>query len=278
MGKFDNVLIFSDIDGTYIDENRMTIPRNDEAVRRFTAEGGIFAFASGRMEKNTEKTIPNILELTNFPTIFSNGANVYDLRTDTSLCEFFMDPETVMPLLDFVMAKYRPEVGIRATIPGGFLFPYDHPLIARDKSFNPTIMYKRDPSEWDLSRIFKIVFRAETDVLMRMQKEMLPLFGGDVDIILSESEILEAQQKGVSKGSAVKLIRDALAERGTPKRVVCIGDYENDLEMLRVADLAACPSNALDSVKETSDVVLCSCNDGAIADLIEYLEKHPLTA
>ncbi|MBR2908282.1 MAG: HAD-IIB family hydrolase [Clostridia bacterium] len=275
MGRFDNILIFSDIDGTYLDDARMTVPRNEEAIRRFTAEGGTLAFATGRMERNTQKAIPNITELANFPTILSNGANVYDFRADKSLCELFMEPQTVMPLIDFVMEEYRFAVGIRVTVPGGFLYPYDHPLVERDRALNPQIMYKRDPSEWDLSRIFKIVFRAETDVLVRMQEKMLPLFGDGVDIILSEAKILEAQQKGVSKGSTVDMIRRGLAERGTPKRIVCIGDYENDLEMLRAADLAACPSNALDSVKAVADVIVGSCNDGAVADLIEYIEKHP---
>lgn len=278
MGKFDGIMIFSDIDGTFIDDDRNTVSRNLEAVRRFTAEGGTFAFATGRMERNTPKAVPDITELTNFPTILSNGANIYDFCADKSLCDIFMAPDTVKPIVDFVTENYNPAVGIRVTVPGGFLYPYDHPLIERDKSFNPTIMYKKDPSRWDLSRIFKIVFRAEREILLRLQNELIPRFSEIVDVILSEEKILEIQKKGVNKGTAVELIRRELAKRGTPKRIVCIGDYENDIEMLEFADLAACPSNALDSVKKVADVVLCNCNDGAVADLIEYLEKHPLTA
>ena len=274
MGRFDHVLIFSDIDGTYLDEKRKIVPRNEDAVRRFTAEGGIFTVATGRMERNTPGAIPNIAELANFPVLLSNGANIYDFREDRSIKSFFMEEDTVKPILDFV-AEHYPDVGIRATVPGGFLYPFDHPKVLRDLGPNAGIVRKQDPSEWDLSRIYKIVFRAESEVLAKMQAELTPLFEDRVEIILSEVEILEVQKKGVSKGSSIDLIREGLRARGTPKRIICIGDYENDLEMLRAADFAACPENALDSVKAVSDVVLCHCRDGVIADLIEYLEAHP---
>lgn len=274
MGKFDNILIFSDIDGTYLGDYCRIVPRNEDAIRRFCAEGGTFTIATGRMELNTPAAIPNIRELANFPVLLSNGANIYDFRTGESIHSFFMEPETVMPLLEFAAERY-PSVGIRATVPGGFLYPCDHPMLASDSRGNPSIYHKKAIDDWDTARIYKVVFRAESEVLAKMQQELTPLFGNTVEIILSEVEILEAQRKGVSKGSTIELIRSALRERGTPKRIFCIGDYENDLEMLRAADVAACPSNALDSVKAVSDIIVCDCNDGAIADLIEYIERHP---
>ena len=274
MGKFENILIFSDIDGTYLDENRTIVPKNEEAIRRFMREGGTFTVATGRMERNTPGAIPNIAELANFPALLNNGTCVYDFREDRSIKNFFMEPETVKPLLDFVAVHY-PDVGIRVTIPGGFVYPFDHPKILHDIGRNSRITRKLPPSEWDLSCLYKIVFRAESEVLKRMQADLTPIFADKIEIILSEVEILEVQRKGVSKGSTINLIREDLRRSGTPKRIVCIGDYENDLEMLRAADFAACPENALDSVKAVSDVVLCHCREGVIADLIEYLESHP---
>jgi len=41
--------------------------------------------------------------------------------------------------------------------------------------------------------------------------------------------------------------------------------------MLLAADLAACPSNAIESISEISDIRLCSSDEGAIADLIELI-------
>jgi hydroxymethylpyrimidine pyrophosphatase-like HAD family hydrolase len=57
------------------------------------------------------------------------------------------------------------------------------------------------------------------------------------------------------------------------KIYVC-GDYENDLEMLRDADVAVCPENAIDSVKDVCDLCLCDHKQGVIADLIEHIERE----
>ena len=51
------------------------------------------------------------------------------------------------------------------------------------------------------------------------------------------------------------------------------GDYENDLAMLRMANVPCCPSNAIDKVKEICKLQVCKCDDGAIADIIENIEK-----
>jgi hydroxymethylpyrimidine pyrophosphatase-like HAD family hydrolase len=54
-------------------------------------------------------------------------------------------------------------------------------------------------------------------------------------------------------------------------KVYCIGDYENDIDMLENADKAFCPSNAIDEVKAVCHKILCDHNDGAVADMIEYI-------
>ena len=54
---------------------------------------------------------------------------------------------------------------------------------------------------------------------------------------------------------------------------VSITDYENDIDMLRAADFACCPSNSLQAVKDFCSVHLCSNDEGCIADLINRIEK-----
>lgn len=274
MAKFDNILIFSDIDCTYLDSNRRAVPRNEEAVRYFQSEGGLFTFATGRMEKNLPTVIPNIREIAQFPVLLSNGASLYDFRTDTRIFALYMDKETVGPLLDLALSEF-PQVGVRATVPGGFHYVFDHPLLEKDVVKVRDCTWKKPISEWDFARIFKIVFRGENEELSILRDRIAASFGTVFQIVMSEDGILEVQKKGVSKGSTIEMIRAGLAKRGTPKKIFCVGDYENDLEMLRVSDFAACPANAIDSVKAIADIRLCHCDDGAIADLIGYIECHP---
>ena len=69
-------------------------------------------------------------------------------------------------------------------------------------------------------------------------------------------------------------LRDMLSEGGKRKTLYAVGDYENDLEMLRASDVAVCPSNALDKIKDICDLCLCDNDTGVIADLIEYIDKN----
>jgi hydroxymethylpyrimidine pyrophosphatase-like HAD family hydrolase len=58
---------------------------------------------------------------------------------------------------------------------------------------------------------------------------------------------------------------------GQPIKTYGVGDYENDLTLLRAADVAVCPANAHPDVKREADMVLCHHDEGVIADLIERL-------
>ena len=51
-----------------------------------------------------------------------------------------------------------------------------------------------------------------------------------------------------------------------------MGDYNNDIEMLQAADVAICPSNAVEEVKKVCDLVLdVSCEEDAVAAALEYI-------
>ena len=49
MKKFENYIIVSDIDGTFLGKEGRMVPRNLEAIEYFKSEGGIFTFITGRI-------------------------------------------------------------------------------------------------------------------------------------------------------------------------------------------------------------------------------------
>ena len=52
-----------------------------------------------------------------------------------------------------------------------------------------------------------------------------------------------------------------------------MGDYYNDLEMIKIADVSAVPEDAPEDFKAYADFIAGSCEDGAVADFIDYLTK-----
>ena len=55
--------------------------------------------------------------------------------------------------------------------------------------------------------------------------------------------------------------------------LVVAGDYHNDLAMMKEADLAFCPENAVDEIKAISRATLCNHNEGLMADIVATLER-----
>ena len=53
-----------------------------------------------------------------------------------------------------------------------------------------------------------------------------------------------------------------------------VGDYYNDLELLHTAGTAVVPANAPEEIRAQADLLVCGCENGALADLVEYLEQR----
>ena len=79
-------------------------------------------------------------------------------------------------------------------------------------------------------------------------------------------EHIELVPKDVNKGTALDACRSIPCYKG--RKLLAVGDYLNDLELLEHADYAFCPSNACEEVKSASHCILASNDEDAIADLI----------
>lgn len=92
-----------------------------------------------------------------------------------------------------------------------------------------------------------------------------------LDFEMSWCAGLEGFASGVCKGSAVKILRETL---GGIHTVVCVGDYENDISMIRYADIGYATANAIDEVKAAADRITVSCRENAVAAIISELDGN----
>lgn len=90
----------------------------------------------------------------------------------------------------------------------------------------------------------------------------------DYEMIFSSDHLLEMTAKGANKGDMALRLRD-LCGCG---ELICIGDHANDLPMLRAADRAFAPANAIGEVLDSGAQVVCHCLDGALAEVVEAVE------
>lgn len=278
MGKFDGILFLSDFDNTILytaaalkngDACPDMNPRNIAALEYFMAEGGRFGVATGRATAAFAPYAPMVP--TNTPAVVFNGAGIYDYKAGEYTDTLFLG-ESARPHIAEVTAAVS-EVSVELFHADGLLQVFNETPWNAQHSRLTGMSYEVVP---DLSPasvempLSKTLFLGEADVLRRAAEFMDSRpWRGEYEIIFSNDNLLELTVRGATKGDMSRRLKEKLGCH----TLVCAGDHMNDLSMLRAADRAFCPSNAVEAVRAEATVV-GHCQDGAIADMIEILEKE----
>lgn len=284
MKKFDKYMIVSDMDGTFFGEKAVVLDNNLEAIKYFRKNGGIFTFASGRDYKVLSYQFPELSNVVSCPAVLCNGSYLYDFETAELSHEIGLDQDELLSVLNQVN-KEVPEATYRISCDLGFLCPPDKaiPFPAHRIDYFKQIMV-RDHLENHRDIVWhKLVYSANglngasVDGLQDVVGNFIPKVESalekinlkNIETTTSSSTLLELMPKGATKGQALKKLKKLYPDRTT----ICVGDYRNDIDMLRAADIAACPENALDEVKSICKFHLCHHREGCIADLIYKLDS-----
>lgn len=274
MGKFDHILIVTDLDFTFLGKGGKVVDRNLDAVKRFLAEGGKFTVATGRRLYDVKRSIPMIAEIANAPAILANGSVLCDVQSGEELVTSLLDFDEAYEVVRY-MRTTLPEMGIRVTTPQGFLTDEITVPLRHDCPVDQPERYRVIPlDQWQREPWYKVVCRAYPEETFRFKEVFLEKYGDRYHWCHSEKTIFEFQSKTANKGIFLGHLREYYRRQGMEMKVYVCGDYENDMEMLRAADVAVCPANALDSVKDICDLCLCDHTQGVIADLVELLERE----
>ena len=114
---------------------------------------------------------------------------------------------------------------------------------------------------------------AELALFQQMIDYMQRTYGDKLELFRACARIVDCHAKGVSKLRSARMLQKELGKA----ILVCVGDAENDVNMLDGADYAFCPADGI--VADRYETV-CNCADGAIADVIykklpQILQKQP---
>jgi Cof subfamily protein (haloacid dehalogenase superfamily) len=275
MQKFGGYLLCTDLDGTLFADDKTVSRENLDAIESFKAEGGRFTFATGRHHHHLLEAIPMLPEIINAPAIVANGAYLYDCRSRELIAESFMDTDLTLAALQYARANY-PSVGFRASTPQGILTDgrtdYMRRYVNYCKEKLPYVVQVAPPERWIQRLWYKVVFRGKCEDLDALNADLQKQFGGQFEYNKSSDTFFEIQKAGINKGTMLHVLQKSYAAVcGQPIKTYGVGDYENDLTLLRAADVAVCPANAHPDVKREADMVLCHPDEGVIADLIERL-------
>lgn len=271
MEKFDGIAILTDLDKTFFADGTKVVERNIDAIEYFKSEGGIFTISTGRLHFNLENVIPNLDTLVNAPALMCNGTYFYDFAEKKTYNEVFINAELAYRTVQFVHNLNMVSV-IRGSARSGYVVDDINGLAAKVlRSNGVTSVISAPYDKWNTEGFYKLSFGDEAQTLVELEKILRKEFGDIYEYNRSSPRQLELQENGVNKARLVPLFREKYEKRGKKLTVYACGDNENDIAMLKSADFAVCPSNAIDEVKAICDKCLCSNNEGVIADLIESL-------
>ena len=272
MGKFDNIIIVSDIDGTFLGKNSRMVPENLEAIEYFKAEGGSFTIATGREIMNIPSVIPCIGELCNVPVIACNGACIWDAAADRIVHEEFLPEPEISRIADAARMQC-PEVQMRISVRGEF---WTERLADMTKKtfYNMLDHFRFMPYEQMAhGKWYKLGWDGTPDELARVRAVLETAVGEGCLIQLGHSTILEVQSKRGTKGAVLNRLKEMAGKENAV--LYAIGDYENDYGMLSMADRPAMPSNGMERLREIPGMIeVCDHDEGAIAGLIRYIENE----
>ncbi len=269
MGKFDGILLVSDLDETLLTKDKRISDGNRVAIQRFTAEGGIFTYITGRipvgMQAVLEQMTPDV------PVGCINGGGIYDPKTKTYVWSAKLDPDAEK-LVNFLCTEY-PDVGIELCGLYEAWFFRMNPLTEEHRQIE-RIPYVSATYQEVADKLTKVVLIIEADRLESMADALQkhPV-AEKFEFVQSTSQYYEILPKGVSKGTALLRMADLF---GVDRRkTVAVGDNNNDLSMLQAAGFGVAVANATPYAKNAADLVLDRTNDqDAVAELIERLEQQ----
>lgn len=267
MKKFEGTLLCTDLDGTLLRNDKSISQENLDAIEYFKSEGGFFTFITGRMPYFSEEIYQTVRP--NAPIGCINGGGVYDYVTERYLHTVTL-PFSSVDLIDDILPKIK-DLGVQVNTLAHVYFCVDNEVNVtfrrNTKLPNLTCDYHKNTEP-----IGKIIFtHADNDALEALARLLCEHpRAGEFDFVRSERTFYEVLPKGVNKGSALAPLVRSIG--GDMSKTVVVGDYNNDIEMVKNAAIGYAVANASDDLKAVADRITVSNEEHAIARIIEDLE------
>ena len=271
MGKFDGILICTDLDGTLYKNDKTISKENKEAIEYFKKEGGYFTFITGRMPYYSLDAF-NAVE-PNVPFGCTNGGGLYDGTAKRYIWKQPL-PHDALQLVQYIDERFV-NVGIQLCCFDKTCFAKENNTTVRFREITGLPKISCDYRSFD-EPMGKVIFCTDIEEeLLSVEQALRGHQNHDnFDFIRSERSLFEILPKGVNKGLGLRKLAEYLNVE--IRNTITVGDYDNDVTMLRAAGLGISVSNGSKSALDAADLVTVSNEEHAIAKIIYDLEDEKI--
>ena len=260
------MMICSDFDGTLFMGDRIS-DENVEAIRYFQENGGRFTITSGRypafLGKHRNRVEANTYLIGLNGTIISNYEGTDILR------QGFLKPESSevvktilrevkgIECMDFSPSEIPERIKQSCKAPEG-------------EGFFRFVLGKHDDELLELAlscHNHRIIFHTIDPASDEITNAIREIAGEAHAISRSFSHGIEIQDAAFTKGTCARYLANHIGA----KTLICVGDYENDISMVREADIGCAVGNAIPALKAVADRLLPSVDQSPFVTLIDSL-------
>lgn len=263
--KFDGYVIFSDLDGTLLNDEKKVSVENKEAIRYFINNGGKFSIATGRAVKAIEKYIEDV-EI-DLPVITYNGGILYDYNKKMVIEEKVLEFEKKS--LVYKIAEDYKNIAIE-------IYSDENIYVFKDNGMSDRPATRLLNMTYDIPKNFvdlkwnKILLVGEIEIIDKIEDEFQNKY--NTNIIRSGAYFLEIMPNDTSKGHALnELISIYNLDK---EKVIGVGDDMNDAELLMESGIPFCPENASEKLKKYAKHITTNNNNSIIVHIVNWIEER----
>ena len=256
-------MIAMDLDGTLLDKDKNIAEKDKSAVQRAIAAGYYVTLATGRMFRSA---LPYAKELgiTN-PLVVYNGALVKDPGTGKELGNWPVPLDVAQPLLDDCLSR---GIYIQAYIDDTLWTLKDCEQVRYYAKFaRVSYEVKGDKIHHLPQPPHKLL--AMTDDTAGLRAELMERYAGRIKIVSSSKGFLEITAPVTNKWHAVHTLAASVGIQD--EEILCMGDSDNDLDMVAHAGIGVAMGNASDGVIKASKVVTATNEHNGVAMMLDSI-------
>jgi hypothetical protein len=255
-------LVALDVDGTLLDDRHRISENNRNAIRRAAELGVKIVLCTGR---GAMSTVPVMKELgLSGVMITHNGASVIDMDGNV----LYEDPFPVSEVASLI--DYCRRRGIHYDLNTSTRMLLDQMPEQAKKMYEayyatpervPDVLEVKEP-------LVKFCMFGEPALMDEVEREW-PEGRHELRFIRSGDYFIDVIRPDVTKGKALRKLAEIW--RIGREHILAMGNYYNDIEMLRFAGCGVAVANSPDEVKKAADEVTVSNNEDAV---YVTLSKH----
>jgi Cof subfamily protein (haloacid dehalogenase superfamily) len=266
-------MIVMDMDGTLLTDDKRISDRNKKALKDAASKGVKIAISTGRIF--TSALVYGRMIGVDVPIISSNGAYIREEDKDEVIYARILGEENIRNILN-IAQKYGLNYSMfswnalfaETLIHTSLNYAKWNENLPEDQRVK---IVRVDRSQWDnvieenKDSILKMVMTSEDkESLAKCSKELKAF---DIEVTSSYPINIEVMNKGVSKGNAVEFL--AKYYKLDRSDIICMGDNDNDVSMIKYAGLGIAMGNGNEHAKEAADFITLSNEEDGVAYAIE---------